>query len=524
MLPAAWLNIQMLPPQPAVTEDSKQIGATREGGNYFAKDWIFLCALVVIGGVLRFLFLTRKSFWYDEGVSVQIARLDWYNLARLLWRREGNMSLYYLLLRAWLHLGHSEFFIRTLSVLPSLATIPILYSLGRRLFDRRVALIAATILTFNAYDIRYAQEARSYSLFVFLSTLSSAFFIDFLRQPSQRSRIGHIVTSSLAVYAHFYSGLLIVAQWLSLRLLKPTELGKNGPPPDAKKNWRWIVILVFPVILFVGTTGAGPLSWIKRPGLKEIYEYYEQSAGNGGILLLLAYLFSCVAALVPVGRRCFQRHVAWDTWRYQFLLLWIFFPLIFTLMVSFARPLFLARYLIFCLPAIIMLAAVGLARLPKNWMLAPALLLFVGLSLRGTLSYYDHDFGGQREDWRAASYYILNHATPGDVIIFHIAMSRMPYEFYKSVNPDGLSGPSVIYPSQGARFDYRNFLGRPPAELLRMVPSKYDRVWVVLKYNQTRTSAPDATTLLIDSLFGQYYAHLDRETFPGVEVLLYSKQ
>lgn len=524
MLSAALLNIQMLLSQPAVTEDSKQIGATREAGNHFAKDWIFLSALVVIGAVLRFLFLTRKAFWYDEGVSVQIARLDWYNFARLLWRREGNMSLYYLLLRAWLHFGHSEFFIRTLSVLPSAATIPVLYWLGRQLFDRRIALIAATILTFNAYDIRYAQEARSYSLFVFLSTLSSAFFIEFLRQPSQRSRIGHIVTSILAVYAHFYAGLLIITQWLSLRLLEPTKLGKNSPPSDAKKNWPWIVTLVSPVILFVGTTGAGPLSWIKRPGLKEIYEYYEQLLGNGGIPLLLAYLFACVAALVPVGRRSFQRHAAWDAWRYQFLLLWIFFPLVFTVVVSIARPLFLARYLIFCLPAIILLAAVGLGRLPRKWMLVAALLLFVGLSLRGTLSYYDHDFGGQREDWRTASYYILDHATPGDVIIFHIAMSRMPYEFYKSVNPDGLSGPSVIYPSQGARFDYRNFLGRPSAELLRVVPSKYDRVWVVLKYNQTKAGAPDATTLLIDSLFGEYYAHLDREAFPGVEVRLYSKQ
>jgi len=79
------------------------------------------------------------------------------------------------------------------------------------------------------------------------------------------------------------------------------------------------------------------------------------------------------------------------------------------------------------------------------------------------------------------------------------------------------------YPMHSSRFDYRDFMGKPAAEFLRTVPSGYGRVWIVLKNNEARNEAPDPTTALIDSLFGQSYPHLDRETFPWVEVRLYSK-
>src|ERR1700728_3911114 len=138
-----------------------------------------LTLLVVVAAslVVRFLCLASKPFWFDECFSVEVARIGWRNFLRLLWWREANMSLYYLLLRMWLsvagHYGQSPFFIRSLSVLISAATLPAIYWLARLLYDRRVAVIAAALFAFNAYSVRYAQEARSYALFLLLATLSS---------------------------------------------------------------------------------------------------------------------------------------------------------------------------------------------------------------------------------------------------------------------------------------------------------------------------------------------------------------
>src|SRR5271166_658524 len=153
-------------------------------------------AILLAGGLAARLYcLACKPFWFDESFSVEVARIDWRNFLHLLWWREANMSLYYVLLRIWLHFGQSPFFIRSLSAVIAAATIPAIYWLGTLLFDRRVALIAAALLALNGYDIRYAQEARSYSLFVLLATLSSGFLIAFLKEPTRWHGVGYIVVS-----------------------------------------------------------------------------------------------------------------------------------------------------------------------------------------------------------------------------------------------------------------------------------------------------------------------------------------
>jgi mannosyltransferase len=479
-------------------------------------DCVYLAALIALAAWLQFHALAAKSFWFDEGVSVEVARLDWYNFVRLLWRREANMSLYYLLLRGWLHLGGSEFYVRSLSVAPAMATIPVVFRIGRQLYDRRVGLIAATLLTCNAYLVRYAQEARSYSLYTFLCALSSMLFVANVLSPSARRRRWHIVVSALAIYAHFYSGLILVGQWVSLRFLEPSRI-----PPNSNKQWRWIGIAIFPAILFAATTGVGPLNWIHRPGPKDLYEYYEHMAGNGGWLLVLLYGLSAAMALGPVLKLIVGSNSSWDTWRVQFLVLWLLFPVAATVAVSMLRPMFVSRYFVACLPALVLLAAAGMARLRPGWVIVPAMLLIAVPSLRGTASFYQHDFDLDRDDYRTASRYIFEHALPGDVLIFHIAMGRMPYEFYRSLRTDR-PAPAVLYPGRGDRLGYRDFLGKPSAQFLESVPAQYPRVWIVLKDNGG-PKGPDPTTQVIDQLFGHAYSHVDEENFPGVEVRLYSR-
>jgi mannosyltransferase len=493
--------------------------------------WVSILALALLAAaatVLRFLFLTRKPFWFDEAFSAEIARLPWLGFLHLLWWREANMSLYYVLLRGWLHLGSSPFFIRSFSVLASLATLPAIYWLGCKLFDCRVGLIAVALLSCNAYHIRYAQEARSYSLFVLLATLSSALFVACVRQPTRRNLRGYVLTSVLAVYGHFYALLLIAAHWLSMRGLR----AEDGPDSQAvssamRRPWIRIGIAALPILAFVGKTGAGQIRWIQRPGLRELLEYWEHLAGNAGSLLLLLYVAACVAALLPLRESLFRQRTEWQVWRYQFLLIWLLFPVALTLLLSIARPVFLARYLIFCLPALIILAAAGLASLRKTWMLAVCLTAMLLLSLQGTFSYYDHDFDLDRDGSLAAAGYVYDHALPGDAILFHIAEGRVPYEFAASLRGrDGrggaATGPAIIFPRHGEQFDYRDVTGKPSREFLQSTPRQYARVWVVLM-STGAPSRPDPTTSMIEQSLEEFFPRIEQVQFSQVEVRLYSK-
>ncbi|MBZ5681247.1 MAG: glycosyltransferase family 39 protein [Acidobacteriia bacterium] len=525
----------MLPSDAAMNQDTKSTSASHASNAGDPLTTAALLTLLAAGTVLRFLFLARKPFWFDECFSVEAARLDWANFLHLLWWREANMSLYYVLLRGWLHVGQSEFFIRSLSVIAAVAALPAIYWLAGLLFDRRTALIATALLAFNAYHIRYAQEARSYALFVLLATLSGAFFVEFLRESSRRNLLAYALTSVLAVYAHFYALLLVAAQWLALLLLSrsspSTEDAQHAlsVPPHVRRAWIWIAVSVLPLLVFVGKLGAGPLKWIHRPGFHDLLDYYEHMAGNAGAEGVGLYAIAVIAAVAPLGRKLFARRASasWEMWRYQFLLIWLLFPVLLTLVLSLARPVFYGRYLIFCLPAFLILAAAGVARLRGIWQLPAALAAMLLLSLYGMLSYYDHDFDLDRDGIGAASAYVMDHAQPADGVLFHIAATRVPYEFYRSLRARGSSadalGPEILFPHHADHLDYRDFTGKPTSEFLHSAPAQSRRVWVVLMYNGP-PAEPDATTGILTQTLGEAFPKMQRFLFPQVEVRLYSRQ
>jgi hypothetical protein len=467
--------------------------------------------------VLRFHSLAAKSFWFDEGVSVAIARLDWHNFARILWRREANMSLYYFLLHYWLHFGGSEFFVRALSVLFAISSVPAIYALGRRLFDSRVGLMAAALLAVNAYHVQYSQDARSYSLMVFLCLLSIVYFLKSLTEPSGRNRATYVVLSVLAVYAQFFSLLLVIAQWLSLRMLDQEQI-----PQKVRNDWRWIALLVSPVVAFVATTGTGPLRWVQRPGLNDLWVFALHLTGNGGTLLLVASLAACLAAFLPGLCSHQGMRVSWEAWRCRFLVLWLAFPIVFTLALSLAKPLFVPRYFVFCLPALLLLVAYGITRLRSAWLTVPAASFLLILSLGGTEGYYRHDLDIQRDDWRAASQYLLSQAQPGDALLFHVPMGRMPYEFYHSVLTPA-SSPVALFPHHANHLTFIDFVEKPnDTELERLLP-EHPRAWLVLTYAETQSGLPDARSVELSGLLGNLYPAIKQCDFPGIEILLYTK-
>ena len=484
------------------------------------QKWRYPAVLVVIfmvasAAALRFHDLAAKTFWFDEGVSVGIARLNAYNFLRILWRREANMSLYYLLLRVWLHLGSSQGFIRSLSVIFALATIPVLYYLGARLFDSRTGLFAAALLTVNAYHIRYSQEARSYSLMVLLCTLSCFYFLEYLQEPSPKNRIVYVVFSALAVYAHFYSLLLIVSHWLSLRFLTQEDI-----PAGLDKAWKQIGIAVAPILLFVATTGAGPLRWIPRPGPRELWEFASLLTGSGGAWLVVAYTSAIGVVLSSTLMQPWNHRLPWEVWRYRFLAVWLFFPPLFVVILSQAKPLFLPRYFIFCLPALLLLAAVAISKIRPVWLALLPLFLFVALSLRGTRSYYQQDFDSERDDWRSASRYILANERTGDAMLFHVPMGRMPYEYYHSLSSG--PAPQVLYPYHGSQITFLDFVEKPDYTKIAQALPQYPRVWLVISHAETPAGLDHVATTL-DSLVRQSYSLSEEREFHGIYIRLYQK-
>ena len=289
-----------------------------------------------------------------------------------------------------------------------------------------------------------------------------------------------------------------------------------------------IGLAVLPLLVFVAKTGAGPIRWITRPGLRDVLGFYEHLAGGNNTVLLILCAAACIAAVVPLRKVLLTRGQDWESWRAQFLLIWMIFPVVLTVVLSFARPVFLGRYMIFCLPALLILVAAGLARLRKAWLLMAALSGILLLCLQGVLFVYGHDFDSERDASGAASDFILDHSEPGDAIVFHIAATRVAYEFFSSLWAEEKAGtahlgPEIIFPYHRERLEYRDFTGKPTEDLLRAARISHPRVWVMLMNNGS-VEKPDATTVMLTKVLAESFLKMERWEFPKVEVRLYSRQ
>src|SRR5882762_11459530 len=93
---------------------------------------IRIAVIVLIAALLRVIFLGARSFWADEIVSVKLATDNWGGFWFWISNREANMALYYLLLRGWVRAGDGEVWVRLLSAIAGIGTVPLLYWVAKQ--------------------------------------------------------------------------------------------------------------------------------------------------------------------------------------------------------------------------------------------------------------------------------------------------------------------------------------------------------------------------------------------------------
>jgi mannosyltransferase len=481
--------------------------------------------------------LDSKSLWLDEGVTAGIISLDRSNFINILWHREANMSLYFTLLRAWNQLGGSVAMLRSFSVLASLATIPAIYVLGRKLFSNAVGLAAALLLAFNAYSIRYAQEARSYSLVTFFVTLSTYYLVRALDTGRKRDWFLYIAASVSAIYSHFFAVLVVVAHGFALTLWPHLRPGAAITPQKATARfWKsalCITLCCLPLCVFVLVVGPRPILWIKPPTLRTVLQLLLDLSGNSGggslsgfseyswsniVTLWLCPLY-LVLAILGIQRSPSGIELDSGRWSRRLLLCWLVVPIAISLAFSLIQPVFFIRYLIICLPALVLLVAVGAMSFRHTWQQLTALLVTCLLAMGGTRAYYEKDFDIKREDYRGASEYVLAHAEPNDMVLFYRSYGRFPFTYYADHAHNG-TAPSIIYPGTNSK-TWRDFMTPLGPSVLTELAQSHKRVWLFLSRNTDGLEEDEITAALRESASSRRILLTVRE-YESVTVYLYA--
>jgi mannosyltransferase len=472
-----------------------------------STDTAYLVGVIALGSVLRLLHLGAASLWLDEALSVAYARMPWPQFVHVMQARELNMLPYYLLLRAWIHLGTGEWIVRSLSAIFSIATLPLFYQLGVRLFARRTGRIGVVLLALNPYHIRFAQEARSYSLMLLLVTASTLLFVHATESSSQsstRAWVAYVVTGVLAAYAHFFAILAILAHWASLAIVRPNGVAwKRAALPAAA-----MCVLLVPIAAFVLLGHADTAEWISRPTLRRV-EYFVYSIMGGdntsGARLFAYPVYAVVlfAAAAAARRMWRTREHGRDAEHFVLVLAGASLPIVLVLVASVVKPIFVDKYLMECLPFAVLLVAFGVSALRLRTLAYGALFFTLLLSAHGTAGYFRHT---DKDDWRAATRYVFATAHPGDAALFFPRYTVTPFEYYRAPFDSSATRVAVVYPGTLGDGDV------VPA--LSAVRHRYSRMWAL--FNQDGA----AGVAVRDSLARRYHLLGDRQ-FTGVRVILY---
>src|SRR5579863_7468877 len=425
-------------------EDSIHPSRLHQFAQLLSANWL-LCVLV-FGIALGFdLYrLGSPSIWFDEAFSVELARQPLPLLWHIIWGPEPNMELYYLFLHFWLGLtgllgfNPVEFVVRLPSAIFAALASVMVFLLGRRYLGLMAGIAGVGLFTFNYLQLMYAQQTRAYSMQLLLICIASYALFAILTREAHTKRwwACFIIATTLAVYAHLFSLLILFAQVIAFGGL----LILPGPWRDtAHRRLRTFIVsllvigvLIIPMLL--ESLRGAKTAWLPVPHLHEIVNLFQLITTSSDIYLLILFVFCACAVLLallphtPDSGLLLERITFYRPGDRQSalqikqflpvafaLVCWFFVPIIFSYVVSQSSiHLFSSRYLVTVLPPLFLL--VGLAIAALRWrvvQVALVLALFM-IALYYVPVYYR---SAQVEDWNTAVPWLEQRYQPGDGLV-----------------------------------------------------------------------------------------------------------
>ncbi|MCD6519935.1 MAG: glycosyltransferase family 39 protein [Anaerolineae bacterium] len=464
--------------------------------------WKELLAFLLILGLalgLRFYRLSAQSLWNDEGTSVALAQRDLATITQNA-AHDIHPPFYYYLLHFWVRLwGTSEVAVRALSALLGTLLVAGLYGWLRSLWSPEEALLAAFLVAVAPFQVYYSQEARMYILMSLLGLCSTWALSALLRTEKKRAGLGlwaaYFFSSLLAIYSHYLSFFLLIAQGVALVLWVALRR-------EALHPWRllgaWVgvqVLLLLSYLPWLRLSWASLRSWPAVSEPLHLWHFGAQAvrtlsfgvASKG--LPWVRWLTWGQALLVILGL-CLprERRVARPGWGLVMIAAYLLVPLGVLYLLSLSRPMFKSKFLLLVSPAFLALQARGVFSLAflrgalawQRWVAwGMALVLVIGLCLGDALAlqrlYFDPSCF--RDDYRGIVAYIEATAGPQDAILINAPSQIETVDYY-------YHGPLAQYPLPRQRpMDPQ----RTEAELKEIV-ARHPRIYAI--FWATRESDP----------------------------------
>jgi hypothetical protein len=393
----------------------------RIGGGLFEPAHLQVAAFICLGVFLRIYNFAKPGLWIDEYSTWWVlAGGDWTEVARRNIRFDGYSPLYpYIVKPAFDLLGDRTVSLRLPSIFFGVGVLGLAYPLGLRIVrDRHAATLTVAAFAVSEPLIYFSQDARPHSLALFCTMLSFLYYVSLLEKERLSCRIGHLLATAGAYYAHYLFGLIMVVQALHLLVMRDRARFRSR---------MWAITGVILALLCL-------------PGLIQVSRFYrhraswedlEPTGALGPVHLALDFLDPWVlfptailaVAMSIVGNGEKKLH----SQGLGLILVWFLAPIaVFSVVPPlFGISLLRKRYVLASIPAAVFLVAwcmaIGRRTLWQRWL---PLALFLTLTTAWNLLPEFRDGGtfAKRLDpgWNHAAAFIGENASADDLILYRV--------------------------------------------------------------------------------------------------------
>jgi mannosyltransferase len=418
--------------------------------------------------------------------------------------------------------GDGDTAVRALSGVLSTATLPLAYLAGRRLGGHRLGLLALVVLALNPFAVRYATEARMYSLVMLLVLIGFLVVHRAMQAPPRPGPlVGVTAVTAALTYTHYWTFWLIgataavaaVAAWRTTGDARRAPLGVLGAIVVGGLAFLpWL-----PTFLSQAAHTATPWAAPSRP--TSAFATTLIGLGGGEIpegTFLGVAMLGGFALLGALGRPRGPRRVELVLERVPgsaarvIALVVVLTMALGTTAALVSDNAFAARYASVVVPLVLLLTALGLSHLESAPLLGASLALVAVLGV-GTAIQQATDHRTQAGEVAAA----IVAGTPDDgsfgpspVVLYcpdqlGPAVHRLlPDDAFDQVVFPELQPPAVQAPARIDWFDYEDRQEAiAPAEVARSVierAGEQNAVWVV--FHPGYRTPGDRCTTLVDEL------------------------
>ncbi|MBU1864154.1 MAG: glycosyltransferase family 39 protein [Candidatus Omnitrophica bacterium] len=480
------------------------------------KIFIFFCIFFFI----RLYSITTHDFWFDEISTIEYAENPW---------NTWCPPVYYVLLHFWIKVfGISELSLRFPSVLFNLFSILLTLHLGTILFNKRVGMIACLIMGLSPFHLWYAQEARNYSITLFLGVGATYIFLMLLKRKSFLVWISFILISLIGLYTNYFFILLLMGYGIIILVKKRFRL-------NFRELTAFLLVLLgfcfylpkFLNKLYFISNGF----WIPTPRWNSLFVTLENFIlGYNGSLLLYRIIDLIIVFVLGTSLvRFYQDREVRENFSVCAVI--AFIPLFFTYFFSrIVSSIHLDRCFLIFSPYFYLLIAVGIDYFKRTQKII-SIIILISLLIIGIYRYFN-DIICQPLEHRYGTY-IKRPIRP---LVSYLNERMQPTDILAFTNDSAM--PSVLYYMKGKEIPYYYFFNpqyvythsqRPFQENDLVVPIakinslSFERLWVISS-NYERNGLMDNNCWSVKIFLAKQYNLTFYREFDGVWLFRYERQ